>query len=400
MRDPAAVAELEEALELTEDAALQAPIATELADAHIVNGRWDLALEVIEAAEEGLAPSDRSSAAELAALGAFLMAYNPATVDDLDRRRPGLEELTTGETWGACGLAAVLAAVAAHRGDEPATVRRLLERAFEGDRILNERSGATWAGAHLLIALVEIEDYEGALAASQAMSAPTARREGSLNAAMTMLDHDGWIHRAPGTWSRPRPTYARPWSSPPPSNLPPRPLLGPSTALMPSSSGRSSTTSPRGSFMPTWTRDSRPLGSALPSWPRAAAFGWPGAIARGPWPTCGPATRHTRPSAWAPRCPRPGRGWRSLFRRTPATRQLPWSIKSWSLRARAASLARPASPSAPRASWRAATGPSGCCANRWPCSTAPAPVWSTPVPGSPWARHCGGRAFGPKRAAS
>ena len=56
MRDPAAVAELEEALELTEDAALQAPIATELADAHIVNGRWDLALEVIEAAEERLAP--------------------------------------------------------------------------------------------------------------------------------------------------------------------------------------------------------------------------------------------------------------------------------------------------------------------------------------------------------
>ena len=197
MRDPAAVAELEEALELTEDAALRAPIATELADAHLVNGRWDLALEVIEAAEEGLATSDRSSAAELAALGAFVMAYNPATVDDLDHRRPGLEELTTGETWAACGLAAVLAAVAAHRGDEPATVRRLLERAFEGDRILNERSGATWAGAHLVIALVEIEDYEGALAASQAMSA-TARRGGSLTAAMTMLDHRAWIHARAG----------------------------------------------------------------------------------------------------------------------------------------------------------------------------------------------------------
>ena len=40
MRDPAAVAELEEALELTEDAALLAPIATELADAHLVNGPW------------------------------------------------------------------------------------------------------------------------------------------------------------------------------------------------------------------------------------------------------------------------------------------------------------------------------------------------------------------------
>ncbi len=188
---------LEEALELSEDAGLRARIEIGLADAHLVSGRWDRALEVIENAQKRLGSVDHAVAAELAALGAFVMAYNPTTVDELDSSRASLEELITGESWAACGLAAVLAAVAAHRGDGPATVRRLIESALEGGRLLTERSEATWAAAHLLIALTEIEDYEGALAASQTMAA-TARREGSLNSAMVTLDHRAWLHNRSG----------------------------------------------------------------------------------------------------------------------------------------------------------------------------------------------------------
>jgi DNA-binding CsgD family transcriptional regulator len=196
MRDPAAVAGLEQALELSDGAGSRARIATVLAHALVVSGRWDRALEVIDAAR-ALDSVEDAAAAELAALGAFVMAYDPATVDHLDRSRGGLERFIVGESWAARALAAVLAAIAAHRGDDPATIRRLIDVALEGDLLLTTRSDATWAGAHLLIALVEIEDYEGALAAAQTMAA-TARREGSLNSAMVTLDHRAWLHNRSG----------------------------------------------------------------------------------------------------------------------------------------------------------------------------------------------------------
>ena len=202
--EPASVSHLHEAFELTTEPRARTQVAVELAEAHLLAGDWGPAAQVARAARSALEGSGSELMAELAAIQALIKAYTPQLVGELDAERAAFAELTGGDSRSARSLAAVLAAVAAHRG-EVARSRQLISRALEHDATLSGGSAATAAGAHLLIALTEVEDYaltevedyERALDISHEMSA-VARRRGRLNVVMVALDHRGWVQNRKG----------------------------------------------------------------------------------------------------------------------------------------------------------------------------------------------------------
>ena len=192
LRDPAAPAHLEEALAGAPGPEQGAPIAAALAEAHLIAGRWDLGLDVVRRAQAASPAADP----QLAAIEAFVSAYDVNHVEALEGRRAAMAGLTEGEGRAAAGLAAVLAAVAAHRG-EIAASRELLARAQAGGLLLEEPTLTAAADTHLLIALIELEDLTGAHAAASAMYA-TAQRDGALGLTLAVLDHRAWIHARGG----------------------------------------------------------------------------------------------------------------------------------------------------------------------------------------------------------
>ena len=192
--DQAAPAHLQEALDLTEDPVDRLEIAVALVEAHLLTGRWDLGVEVVRSSRSWAAAGGNR---ELEAIGVVARAYTPDMVEELDREREELAQQTGEQTWGSRALAAALAAIATHRGDQPRVARELIDRAGRDGGLFVERSDAAWAGSHLLIALVELEEYEDALAASHEMTRG-ARRDGSLRSELTSLAHRAWVHNRMG----------------------------------------------------------------------------------------------------------------------------------------------------------------------------------------------------------
>lgn len=195
--DPEAIDHLERALDLARGSEQRSKIAVALAEALFISGRWDHAMEVIGSTLEKLGDSEPSAAAELGALGLMISCYAPALVHGLDDNRQQLAALSEGPSWAAHALAAMLASLAAHRGEGREKVTALVDRALEGGELLTERGAGTWAAAHVLIALVEIDDFERGLAVSEEVIA-IARRDGSINGRTVGADHRGWIYARQG----------------------------------------------------------------------------------------------------------------------------------------------------------------------------------------------------------
>ena len=195
--DPEAIAHLEQALEVARDSERRARIAVALAEALFISGLWDRAMAVIGSTLEELGDSEPSAAAELGAIGLMVACYAPALVHDLDGKRQQLAALAEGPSWAAHALASMLASLAAHRGEGREKVTALVDRALDGGRLLSERGAGTWAAAHVLIALVEIDDYERGQAVCEEVIA-IARRDGSINGRTVGADHLGWIYARQG----------------------------------------------------------------------------------------------------------------------------------------------------------------------------------------------------------
>lgn len=197
LRDPRASASLERALELATEPPLRARIASGLAATMFLTGRWDAAAAVIADARRELASGPPETVAELASVGLMLGAYAPGLAARLELDRQALERVAVGGSWESSCLAAVLAALAAHRGEGTERVATLARRALEGGRLLSEPGRGPWGGAHLLIALTEIDEYDWGLEVAEEFIM-VAEREGSLHARITATDHRGWIRARSG----------------------------------------------------------------------------------------------------------------------------------------------------------------------------------------------------------
>ena len=197
LRDGAAIGHLHEALAHAEDPRLRTHVATALADILVLAGRWDEAMDVVTRHRRALAADDEEGLAQLAAVELMVAAYSPrlASRSELD---PGaLVPLTMGPSWAAHALAAALAVSAAHRGEPFERVLELVDRALEGDVLVRGRGPGHWPIGNVLIALIDVDDYDRALALSDAVIA-SARRAGSTSTVILASDHRGWIHARMG----------------------------------------------------------------------------------------------------------------------------------------------------------------------------------------------------------
>lgn len=197
LREPAATSHLQAALAHAMDPALRSRTAVTLAEAVCMSGRWSDAFTVVAAARHEIGDEDPEALAALAAIGHMLAAYAPRSIEELALDPQRVEAPSRGPGWGAHALAATLAALAAHRGEGVERVGELVDRALEGGHLLAERGVGTWAAAHVLIALVEIDQYDRALAVSHDVS-EAAQRAGSVHLQLTAADHRGWIHARRG----------------------------------------------------------------------------------------------------------------------------------------------------------------------------------------------------------
>ena len=196
LRDPSAIEHLRDALAGGHDPRRQAQTATALADVLVMSGRWTEAFQLTTTYRRQLG-SDADALAQLAAVELMLAAYSPALAAASDLEPERLAHLTEGGTWAARALAAALAVTAAHRGERPARVLALVDRALQDDLLATDVSGPRWPLSNVLIALTDIDEYDRAIALSDRI-VERARRQGSLSTQVVASDHRGWMQARTG----------------------------------------------------------------------------------------------------------------------------------------------------------------------------------------------------------
>jgi DNA-binding CsgD family transcriptional regulator len=197
LRDPRAIEPLHRALAETEDPGLRAYIATALADLLVLSGEWAAAMDVTRSFRASLGTDDGDAFAQMAAIELMLAAYSPGLGAGLDLDPRELMHLAEGPGWGSHALAAALAVRAAHRSEDPRQVRRLVDRALADDLLVKDIGAGRWPMANVLIALTDIDEYDRALALSDAVR-EVARPSGSVTTEILASDHRGWIHARRG----------------------------------------------------------------------------------------------------------------------------------------------------------------------------------------------------------
>ena len=206
IRDPAAIAHLQSALELAEEPGLRVRVSVALAEILVNVGQWDAARAVIDAALQERLDHDPALTVEVAVVQAATMAYDPSLIAEFDRERTRFERLaveTAGRRtdWLRCSPQSPQPA--GKPGDSDAVV----ERALEGDRLVEERGAGAWASAQLLTALMAIDAYERALEVSDVVDVE-ARRCGSLVGLMTAVGFRAGWRRGAAIWPLQRRNFA------------------------------------------------------------------------------------------------------------------------------------------------------------------------------------------------
>ncbi|HEX8101861.1 MAG TPA: LuxR C-terminal-related transcriptional regulator, partial [Solirubrobacteraceae bacterium] len=197
VRDPAAIAHLQEALGLAADPHQRGRIAIALSDLLVAAGQWGPALEVVATAIPEMEARAPELLAELESFRAVGMAYDARLVHEFDRERERFDELSRGDGWAAKALAALLASIGSVRGESTASVTEKLDRALSGGRLIAERGAGAWAAAQVLCALVCTESYDRALAVSEQVAAE-GRRTGALRGVITGVGYPGMVYDRTG----------------------------------------------------------------------------------------------------------------------------------------------------------------------------------------------------------
>ena len=192
MWDAEAVPHLREAVALTGDTALRAKSSLALSEVLFLTGGWIEAVEVIDSALRSLGDHESDAVAGLTAIGLMVNGYAPMPIAALRTDEQTLERLIGGSSWESHALAGVLAAMTAHRGGNPDRVRELVEIAVAGGGLLDVGGRETWAVAHVLIALAEIDEYQWGMAIGESVVA-AARQTGMVNLIQTADSHRAWL---------------------------------------------------------------------------------------------------------------------------------------------------------------------------------------------------------------
>jgi DNA-binding CsgD family transcriptional regulator/tetratricopeptide (TPR) repeat protein len=200
VRDPSALADLEQALRLSEDAALRAKASEDLTALLVIAGVWDAAVAVVEQALAELGDDEPETAVRLEAWRAGTTAFDPRFVGQFDQRSPHLDELAMTGGAAARPLAVLLAGVAGWRGQPRDTVLRLVERGLDGGRFVEDEEGDIWL-AQSVTALVAVDELDRAQELVERMLA-AARRRGSVLGTSAASSFQGWVYAQRGDLAR------------------------------------------------------------------------------------------------------------------------------------------------------------------------------------------------------
>ncbi len=194
--DLGAVEQLAAARALATDPDVHVRATVALADLLAQVGEWTQASAVLE---ESGARTDLVGELrlELEAVAAAVMVNDARLVAGYAAARSRLVALTEHDAWPAHALAAQLAMADAYRCEPPDVVIPLVERAFEGGRLLAERGAGAWAAPIAVFPLIVLDRYEPALAAI-AQVADAARRSASSRGTLTAIGCSGWVHARRG----------------------------------------------------------------------------------------------------------------------------------------------------------------------------------------------------------
>lgn len=196
VRDPSAVADLEQARRLSEDVALRARVSEELTALLVIAGAWDAAVSLVDEALAELGDDEPRTAARLEAWRAGATAFDARLVGQLDQRFDQLDELAMQGGAAARPLAVLLAGVAGWRGEPRERVLRLAERGLDDGRFVEEEEGDIWL-AQSVTALVAVDELDRAQALVEQILGAASRR-GSVLGASAAASFQGWVHAQRG----------------------------------------------------------------------------------------------------------------------------------------------------------------------------------------------------------
>ena len=192
IRSPAAIAHLQEALELTAEPGQRARIAIDLTEILIAAGQYKASLAALSEALARSGDLDPELAVDLETFRAVIWAYDPHLVAEFEADRERLGRLAEGHSWGARALAVLLGCIAVVRAEDFTEARRLLEHGLRSGALFAEHNAGGWASAHVLMALISMDADDRALEVIEELSG-YARRSGSLIGTVTAIGYRGWV---------------------------------------------------------------------------------------------------------------------------------------------------------------------------------------------------------------
>jgi DNA-binding CsgD family transcriptional regulator len=193
MRATEAVANLREAMSLTQEPVTRARMALDLVDTLMAADRWDEAIAEAERALAELGDQDAETASSLEAFRAQMMALDARRVDLFESEWPRLAEVAGHEGRAARLMAALLASCAACRGAEPDEVAALARHALANGELMMSQDAEEW-GPFPAAALAFEGQLDEALVAAEQMRIAALKR-GSVygfvrSSAVHALAHD------------------------------------------------------------------------------------------------------------------------------------------------------------------------------------------------------------------
>jgi DNA-binding CsgD family transcriptional regulator len=178
VRDPACAEHLDQARGLLAEPGSRARAALELSDVLTWAGRWEAALEAIDAGIDDAASVDRALAMRLETSRVNNSLFDSATADQVDHRLPTLRRAAADGSAPPVTLL-LLATVDVLRGERLPAAVELVERGLDGGRLLAQEGSGSGALTRALVALAFADELDRLERVLDAM-ALDARRRGSV----------------------------------------------------------------------------------------------------------------------------------------------------------------------------------------------------------------------------
>jgi DNA-binding CsgD family transcriptional regulator len=190
IREPAAIASLEQALELSRDPTLRARVAGELGWLLTSSGRWNDSVALIETAVRELGPGRRDLALPLEWMRAAASVYTPGLADRVPGELSRWHALARAGGARGRGLLLLLGAVTATRSGQRDETLRLVDAGLDGGRLLADEGAASLSLPQAFAALAYIDEVER-LDVLAELALEDARQRGSVFGLVTGLAYRG-----------------------------------------------------------------------------------------------------------------------------------------------------------------------------------------------------------------